>query len=379
MDSEILLTVVVPAYNVEKYLKKCIYSMLPFEYPESKRLEILIINDGSKDNTATVANEIAADYSSVHVVNKENGGHGSTINMGINMARGKYLRIIDGDDWVDSQNFLSFLRKLDNVDCDLILTDAEYEYLDKKELSPYVSYELKPESIYDLKDVLTNERYFKLFGPILASTTYKVDCLRSANFKITEHSAYVDMELNAYCLECAHTLVYWPISIYRYLIGRSGQTVSPDVWKKKYKEHQNIIFNLIDYVTNKHLEGYKRTYIINKLIASMVDSQIFIYDQICKWDELKSFLKTLSGFTDIYPVAISYVYQKHGDSYLILKNFEKKITDKSQTSIIITQNSLNNKSAGAAIKYHGKPLLKKIIKCMLPYGLVRLYQKSKGR
>ena len=52
--------------------------------------------------------------------------------MGINMARGKYLRIIDGDDWVDSQNFLSFLRKLDNVDCDLILTDAEYEYLDKK-------------------------------------------------------------------------------------------------------------------------------------------------------------------------------------------------------------------------------------------------------
>ena len=62
-----------------------------------------------------------------------------------------------------------------------------------------------------------------------------------------------------------------------------------------------------------------------------------------------------------------------------VKNFEKKITDKSQTSIIITQNSLNNKSAGAAIKYHGKPLLKKIIKCMLPYGLVRLYQKSKGR
>lgn len=82
--------------------------MLHFEYPESKRLEILIINDGSKDNTAAVANEIAADYSSVHVVNKENGGHGSTINMGINMARGKYLRIIDGDDWVDSQNFLSF-------------------------------------------------------------------------------------------------------------------------------------------------------------------------------------------------------------------------------------------------------------------------------
>lgn len=379
MDSEILLTVVVPAYNVERYLKKCIYSMLPFEYPESKRLEILIINDGSKDNTAAVANEIAANYSSVHVINKENGGHGSTINVGINMARGKYLRIVDGDDWVDSQNFLFFLRKLDDVDCDLILTNAEYEYFDKKELSPYVSYGLKPDCIYNLKDVLTNESYFKLFGPVLASTTYKLDCLREANFKITEHSAYVDMELNAYCLECAQTLVYWPISIYRYLIGRSGQTVSPAVWKKKYKEHQNIILNLISYVNNKPLEGYKKTYIINKLIAPMIDSQIFIYDQICKWDELKSFLKTLSSFNDIYPVAISYVYKKHGDSYLILKNFEKKIIDKSQTSIITTQTSTINKSAGVAMEYHGKCLLRKIIKCMLPYGLVRLYQKNHGR
>ena len=380
-DNKILLTVLIPAYNAADCLEKCIFSLLPYEYPDSDRLEILIVNDGSKDNTLNVATELAEKYEQIKIINKDNGGHGSTINVGIKQAEGKYFRIIDSDDWVDSANFIKFLQLLKTTDADLVLTDAAYEYIDDKALRPYVSYDMEKSVSMSFSDILKKAEPFSKFGPVLASSTYKLCKLKEAAFKITEHSAYVDMEFNAFAIKNIDTIIYYDLDIYRYMIGREGQSVSVQVWMKKYKEHENILFNLIKYIENETLPDEKNAYIINKLIAPMVDSQVFMYDQICKLDKLKEFLKKLSIHENIYAASMSYIFGKNGDCKTILNQLDSCLSKNNNGPIIKTLVSVqNSKYSETKDEYHKLKLfhyIKKAIKCILPYGLIRLYQKKK--
>lgn len=113
-----LITVSIAAYNVEAYLEKCLNSLL---IPDLQRLEVLIQNDGSKDSTPRIAEEFEKKYPGVfRLVNKENGGYGSTINNSLSMAEGKYFKQLDGDDWYDTENFAAFVDALEKVDADCV-------------------------------------------------------------------------------------------------------------------------------------------------------------------------------------------------------------------------------------------------------------------
>ena len=114
-----ILTVTIPSYNTEKYIDEC----LPYLIDERiiSDIEILIVSDGSIDNTVSVAQKWADKYpDSIRVIDKENGGHGSTINRGILEATGKYFKVVDGDDWVVTENFVKLIEFLKGVDVDLI-------------------------------------------------------------------------------------------------------------------------------------------------------------------------------------------------------------------------------------------------------------------
>ena len=107
-----LLTVTVPCYNSAEYMEKCIDSLLP----GGERVEVIIINDGSKDRTGEIADAYAAKYPSiVRVVHQENGGHGEGINQGLAHATGKYFKVVDSDD-VMSGDFIAFLDRLEECD-----------------------------------------------------------------------------------------------------------------------------------------------------------------------------------------------------------------------------------------------------------------------
>lgn len=110
---EKLLTVVIPSYNVEQYLNQTLESFV-IDSQWLEKLEILIVDDGSKDHTADIGKEYEHRYPGIfHVISKENGGHGSTINRGIQEAKGKYFKVVDGDDWVDSSGFQNFIKMLE--------------------------------------------------------------------------------------------------------------------------------------------------------------------------------------------------------------------------------------------------------------------------
>lgn len=114
-----VLTITIPAYNVEKYMDE----VLPTFLAESimDKIEILIVNDGSKDKTSEIGKRYEAQYPGViKLVDKENGGHGSTINKGIELATGKYFKVVDGDDWVDTDAFITYVTMLEKLDTDAV-------------------------------------------------------------------------------------------------------------------------------------------------------------------------------------------------------------------------------------------------------------------
>lgn len=376
-----ILTIIVPAYNIERYVDKCLYSLI--NHDMNRYLEIIVVNDGSTDNTLQKIQDFIRKYkaNNIRVINKENGGHGSTINVGIKEAKGKYLRLIDGDDWVDSENLAKQINLLSNIDIDLMLTKGCYEYLEREKLENIINYDFLHEgTVYNFDDLTYKGYGFSDYGPLLTTSTYKTDVLRKANFKISEKKPYVDMEFNAFSLKYVNTVIYYDLDIYRYLIGREGQTISRDFWKKKYKDHEYILFNLCNYVMkDKILSNRKKKYVSEKLIARMVDSQIFMYDQVVNWEELEIFLKKLKSYSTIYSISIKYIKEKAHDSDIILKYFSSAIK-KNKNIKLEKREPIINLDDSINLKYKEKSSLinysKRIAKWIVPHEVaIRISKK----
>lgn len=115
-----LLNISVAAYNVEATIEQCLDSFIQSKYLNS--FEVLVVNDGSKDDTSRIVSQYVEKYpGTIRLIDKENGGHGSTINAAVKNALGKYFKVVDGDDWVDTEAFDRFLEFLEGTDVDLVL------------------------------------------------------------------------------------------------------------------------------------------------------------------------------------------------------------------------------------------------------------------
>jgi len=378
------LTIAIPSYNVEKYIGKCINSILIAENIED--IEILVINDGSTDKTA----EICAEYERisngiVKLINKENGGHGSTINTAIKLAKGKYFRLVDGDDWVDAENLSKLVEIMKNSSTDIILTKGSYEYIETALLEDIIKYDnLVEGNVYHFDDLTFKGYGFATYGPLLTTGNYRTELLQKAGFTISEKKPYVDMEFNAFSLQLIDTIEYHNLDIYRYLIGREGQTISRDFWKRKYKDHLYIIFNILDkIVPSDEFSAGKKSYIYKNIIAQMVDSQIFMFDCLCLWEEIDVFLNKLKEYGDIYDFCIDYIVEKDGNCNLILKTYKEAINkgNKEESIIIpgVREYVRDLEYYPLTKSRNSKGFIKKAIKAVLPYGIIKLARKIKSK
>lgn len=106
---EKILTIVIPTYNMQDYLRRCLDSLIVPE-EQMQLLEVLVVNDGSKDNSSAIAHEYQDKYpGTFRVIDKENGNYGSCVNRGLKEATGKYIKILDADDWFDTKALTSFV------------------------------------------------------------------------------------------------------------------------------------------------------------------------------------------------------------------------------------------------------------------------------
>lgn len=303
-----LLSIVIPSYNVGKYIKGGVKSLLRSKYAQD--LEIIVVNDGSKDNTVEKTEELLKDYKGktpiLKIIDKENGGHGSTINKGIEVATGKYFRLMDGDDYYITENLDKLLEKLKEEDSDIVLTNYIEDFAVTAIYNPTEFYpNLVPGIQYNLDEMYYNgnDYGFIMFGPLLPTSTYKTSVLKNANFKIDEHCFYVDMEYNLIGYINAKTVTYYPLDIYNYYLGRQGQSISKEAYKRNILHHEKVCLRLIDYYSSKEkeLSESKKSYLKNCIIYPMCKRQYELTTEMFKNNvNFKSFDKKLKEYPEFY-------------------------------------------------------------------------------
>lgn len=269
---EKLLSITVPSYNAENYLLETIPTMLGISNLD--KLEIIIVNDGSKDNTLSIANQLKSDYpETIVVVDKENGGHGSAINAGIKVATGKYFKVIDADDWVNTENLSELINYLSTVDDDEVISPFIKVYTDTKREEVY-SYDIsKFQETYTYDSFLSEINEL----PKMHAITIKTNILRDNRIHIDENCFYVDLEYNTFPMPYIKTISYFDKPVYRYRLGSPTQSVSMASYIKNIKMHETVIFALIDFY-----EKYRNsaTKIENKLLENLIHSVITIHSNI---------------------------------------------------------------------------------------------------
>lgn len=297
-----LLTIVVPVYNTEKYIKRCLDSLDNKEI--NSKIEVLIVSDGSKDNAINIAREYEKRLpDTFKIIEKENGGHGSTINKGLELAMGKYFRVLDSDDWVDNSDFVKFVNSLEKLDVDLVVTDYCKEFVYEGTTEKIIYKNLENNKKYDLDKIDLNVLDGEYF--VMATSTYKTEVLRKSNLKLLEKTFYVDMQYNVVPIANVKNFVYLNLDIYRYFIGRKDQSVNTASFAKNYLNHDKVTKFLIDYYSelDKNISENKKNY-IKMILKYMLFTHYSIY---CLYFKEKS-----KGFKLV----------KEFDKYLLEKNRE---------------------------------------------------------
>lgn len=297
-----ILTITIPTYNVEKYLRQCLDSFIIPEVLQD--LEVLIVNDGSTDSSAQIAKKYVEKYPDTFtLINKENGGHGSTINTGIRAAQGKYFKVVDSDDWVDREAMVHLVEELKKGDTDLVFSN--YYWVDhdtgKKTVEfekPFADVEYYKEYIMD---ELPHDIFLKMHG-----YTIKREILRKIN-KIDEHCFYVDMEYVVFPIPYINTVKFIPDFVYQYRIGLPNQSMNPEKMKRNSENFDRVFHRLLTFYEEQQNEGLssmKKSY-IEHVLARLFASRIKIYlsvpfsgENFGKMKELDKYVKI--NYTHIY-------------------------------------------------------------------------------
>ncbi len=253
MKDEKLLSIVMPAYNAEDQLAEGLQSLCIEEILDE--IEVIVINDGSTDGTEKVANSFRDSYpSTVRVINKENGGHGSGINAGLKAAKGRYFKVVDSDDWVEKAAFLDLIKELRGTKADIVSSGFYWAYDDgsgdlngfkkKAEIKePFRGVEYG--KIYDF-DSIADRIYIKMH-----SMTIRTELLRRAmeeqGLMIDEDCYYVDAEYILYPIPYVKTISFIDDFVYIYRIGRTGQSISLEKMRKNEADYDKVLTSLISF------------------------------------------------------------------------------------------------------------------------------------
>ena len=264
-----LISFVVPSYNSEAYLNKCIDSLLI----GGDDVEIIIVNDGSKDKTIDIANEYALKYPSiVKVIDKENGGHGSGLNAGLDNATGLYYKCVDSDDWVDRDEYLKVLKTIKEhqakgIDVDLYLTNYVFERVDLNKSFVASTNKIPKNRLIGWNDV---KRLGVAEFLMMHSVIYKLSILRESGLVLPEHTFYVDTIFTYVPLKLVNSIYFIDADFYRYYVGRPDQSVTFENMTKNYKMQLKVMYELslaYSWDELKALPGAKRRFILHDLIV----------------------------------------------------------------------------------------------------------------
>ena len=216
-----LLSIAVPCYNSQDYMRHCVETLLP----GGDEVEILVVDDGSKDDTAAIADELEAKYPGVvRAIHQENGGHGAAVMAGLKNATGLYFKVVDSDDWLDEAALKAVLDKLRafagaEQPLDLFIANYVYEHVEDNTQKV-----MKYTNVFPEGRVFTwNEigRFRPSQYLLMHSVIYRTQLLRDCGLELPKHTFYVDNIFVYQPLPSVKNIYYLDVDLYRYFIGRS--------------------------------------------------------------------------------------------------------------------------------------------------------------
>lgn len=268
-----VLTITVPSYNTSKYIDKAMLTFLDERFLDD--IEIIIVNDGSKDDTAERAAKYVDQYpNSIRLINKENGGHGSGINVGIREAKGKYFRIIDGDDYIDPDEMKQFVDQLKVLEADAFI--SHYTTVSEKtgelRLKKPTDYGLiEKKSTVPMNQVLPATQVLPYVYGSIHAITFRTAILQENRIKMLEKTFYEDTEFVLYPMAYVKTVVVSEFNVYRYLIDQGNQSVSKVNQQKRIGELEKVVCRAADYYQNlsQSIPDINRKYILRGLACQI--------------------------------------------------------------------------------------------------------------
>lgn len=292
-----LLSVTVPCYNSQSYMKKCIDSLLV----GGERIEIIIVDDGSTDDTAAIADDYAARYPEIcRAIHQENGGHGEAVNTGLRNATGVFFKVVDSDDRVNKEAFFKLLEimsksVLEGKRLDMLISNYVYDKLGAKHKKVMRYATVLPTDTYFTWDDIGHFRQTQYI--LMHSVIYRTELLRESKLELPGHTFYVDNLFVFEPLPNVKVMYYADVNFYWYFIGRDDQSVHEDVMIRRLDQQLRVNNMMIDCFNSESIEERKcRIYMKNYLMIIMTVSSIMCIlsdseENLVKkrelWDSLK--------------------------------------------------------------------------------------------
>lgn len=289
-----LLSIVVPSYNSQDYLRRCLDTLVQ----GSQEVEVIVVDDGSTDSTAEIALEYCNRFPGiVRLEQKTNGGHGSAVNRGLEVATGTFFKVVDSDDWLDTSDYMSVLSLLRGSDSiDLLITNYVYEYSYNGEHKVMRYSNVFPPGQVISWDSMRHFHFDQLM--LMHALFYRTALLRQCSLKLPEHTFYVDNLVAYLPLPYVKYLVYLDCSPYHYFIGRAGQSVNTQVMIRQIDQQLKVTrmmieaYDVFNDIACENLRRYMLFYL--SMMVAITVTHIYIAEDkrlTCKADELWIFIR----------------------------------------------------------------------------------------
>ena len=253
-----LVSVIIPVYNVEKYIKQCLESIIN---QTLKEIEIIIVNDGTKDNSMKIVEEYIADKR-IKIINKENGGISSARNAGMEIAQGEYIYFIDSDDFVEKEVLSTLYENSENGKMDIVFSNFSY-YNDRTKK------EKKAKFIFPFKENINKGYYYLYNGEEINvwNRLYKKEFLEKYNFKFIEGIIYEDQDFGFKTIMLAEKIKYVENYGYKYRTDREGSIMSSQKKEKSIESVQILKKEMRKFFSTISLNEFQKIRVYFKLLS----------------------------------------------------------------------------------------------------------------
>lgn len=299
MDEK-LVSVIIPAYNIEDYIGRCLDSIISQTY---KNLEIIVVDDGSRDHTGEILDNYAKKDRRIKVIHKENGGVSSARNKGIEAAEGDYIGFIDGDDLIESEMYKTLVDLLEEENADIAHCGYQMVFPDRIDYYHNTGKKKIQTTEEGLKDLLSGE----MIEPGLVNKLYKKELIKNCRLdetvKINE-----DLLMNYQLFKLSQKSVYYDITPYSYMI-RSRSATGANSLITKREDALRVLNQIKDDCINNNLLSiiYKRyIYLLMAICRDDLKDRSYIEYQKKQRKQLKKELKT-DVFKSCIPKKLKYM------------------------------------------------------------------------